>query len=429
MAATRMSAGWLLLGLLAFAYFGSHVARGRGVRGFGLPSGSEWILIGILFGPQLLGVVRLRDFSQFAPLLAGGLGWVALTIGMRCGVCLRPGLDEQVRAPRRAMLLGVLVAVITASVLAGFAYDLLGRLEAIAPRLRLATACWIGCALSGSARQLVDWARERHHARGFVTDSIDATMSGGEIVALCGAAPLSVLVVTEARDPAELLWRAALRVVTGLSLGLVALWLLRFEMRVAETWGILFGVHLLSSGLSLRAGSSVIAAGFVLGWLLGRDPRFGSELRKMTLPTEGTVLLPLLIAASGSLNLSNVGQLGWLVAAVVVARFLVKLVLAAAFRSAIVPSRLPSISLGLALASSGEIACLVALEYALSSPLPLGQAVLACAIGASLFGELYGAVGLRRILSSFSELGQSEGTTDPDATPPRKRSVDTTGWL
>lgn len=425
-----MSAGWLLLGLLAFAYFGSHVARGRGVRGFGLPSGSEWILIGILLGPQLFGLVRLRDLSQFSPILAAGLGWVALTIGMRCGVCLRQNRVREIRAPSRGLEIGIITALLTAAVLAAVAFELLGRFEVLAPRLRLATACWIGCALSGSARQLVDWASERHHARGFVTDSIDATMSGGEIVALCGAAPLSVLVVTEAGDPKELLWRAALPLALGLCLGLIALWLLHFELRIAETWAILLGVQLLSSGLSLRAGSSVIAAGFVLGWLLGRDRHFGAELRIMTHPTEGTVLLPLLVVAGASLNLSRVGSLGWLVAAVVVARVLTKLVIARLIRGMIVPARLPALPLGLALASSGEIACLVALEYALSNPVPLGQVVLACAIGASLFGELYGAAGLRRVLSYVNELGASEDSEGGNGSSSRRaRSVDSTGWL
>lgn len=423
-----MSAGWLLLGLLAFAYFGSHVARGRGVRGFGLPSGSEWILIGILLGPQLFGLVRARDFSQFAPILAAGLGWVALTIGMRCGVCLRS--SQELRAPRRGLVIGSLTALLTAAVLALVTFDLLGRFEVIAPRLRLATACWIGCALSGSARQLVDWARERHRAFGFVTDSIDASMSGGEVVALCGAAPLSVLVASDAVDPKELLWRATLPLILGLCLGLIALWLLHFEQRIAETWAILLGVQLLSSGLSLRAGSSVIAAGFVLGWVLGRDRDAGSELRIMTHPTEGTVLLPLLVVTGATLNLSKLGALGWLVAAVVVARILAKLMLARIIRGAMVPARLPALPLGLSLASSGEIACLVALEYALSNPAPLGQVVLACAIGASLFGELYGAVGLRRVLASVNELGVGEeAEAGKDASTNHGRSVESTGWL
>lgn len=421
-----MSPGWLLLGLLAVAFLGSNVARGRGVRGFGLPSGSEWILSGIALGPQLFDLVRLKDLSFFSPVLAAGLGWVALTIGMRFGVCLRPNLQEEIRAPRAALGLGAMVGLLTACGLACIVYLLLGRFGGFAPRLRLGTGLWIGCALSGSARQLVDWAKERHGARGKTTDGVEAVIGGGEVIALAGTAPLCVLLFSEARYLEDLVWRAALPLVLALLLGLVALWLLHFEVRVAETWGILLGAQLLSAGLCLRAGSSVLAAGFLLGWLLGRDPRAGAELRRMTHPAEGTVMLPLLVVAGASLQLSEVGHLGWLVAAVVSARFAIKMMLTRITRSLIVGVPIPSVPLGLSLSSSGEIACLVALEYTLSTPGQLGQFVLTCSIAASLLGELYGAVGLRRTLSAVNELNTDEATNGGRRSRP---PTETTGWL
>lgn len=421
-----MNAGWLLLGLLAIAFIGSNVARGRGVRGFGLPSGSEWIMSGIALGPHVLGVVQLKDLSLFSPVLAAGLSWVSMIVGMRFAVCLRPGLAEESRAPRKALRLGALVAAATALVLATVIYDLLGRFGNFPARLRLGTACWIGCALSGSARQLVDWAKERHGARGPTTDSIEASIGGGEIIALCGTAPLSVLLFSEATELRDMIWRAALPLVLGVLLGLIALWLLHFEIRVSETWGILLGVQLLSAGLALRAGSSVIAAGFVLGWLLGRDARAGSELRRLTHAAEGTVLLPLLVVAGAALQLSDVGQLGWLVAVVVCVRFVVKLLLAQLVRSRVTGQSLAPTGLGLVLASSGEIACLIALEYTLSTPGQLGQLALACAIAASLCGEFYGAKGLRQLLLVARELGVEEAN---NSGKPRSVPPETTGWL
>lgn len=421
-----MSPGWLLLGLLAVAFLGSNVARGRGVRGFGLPSGSEWIISGIVLGPQLFGLVHLRELSFLSPVLAAGLGWVAMTIGMRFGVCLRPSLGQETRAPRLAFGLGAVVALLTAIGVASVVYVLLDRFGVFAPRLRLGTACWIGCSLSGSARQLVDWAKERHGSRGIVTDRIEAVIGGSEVVALAGTAPLSVLLFSEVSDPEGLVWRAATPLVLALLLGLIALWLLHFEVRVAETWGILLGVQLLSAGLSLRAGSSVIAAGFLLGWLLGRDTNSGPELRVMTHPAEGAVLLPLLVVAGMSLQLSDVGNLGWLVAAVVGARLFIKWLLASVTCSAIVGLPRCATSFGLSLASSGEIACLVALEYTLSNPGQLGQFVLSCALAASLLGELYGAVGLRRTLAAANELNADNlGNGQLH----QHNSPDTTGWV
>jgi len=417
-----MNAGWLLLGLLSVAFIGSNVARGRGVRGFGLPSGSEWILTGIALG--FLGIVRQRDLSMLSPVVAAGLGWVAMAIGMRCTVCLHPNLQEEVRAPRKALAIGALFALVTAGVIAAIADVLLMHFADFSPKLRLGTSCWIGCALSGSARQLVDWAQERHGARGATTDRIEAILGGGEIVALCGTAPLSVLVLSDSALREDLLWRAVLPLVLALLLGLVALWLLHFELRVAETWGILLGVMLLSVGLSMRAGSSIVAAGFLLGWLLGRDQRAGPELRRLSHPAEGAVLLPLLVIAGASLRLWQVGDLWWLIAVVVCTRLVTKLLLARLSRTFVVGTPVPTSALGMCLASSGEIACLVALEFTLSMPGQLAQLVLGSAITASLLGEFFGALGMRRTLQAANELAATAATTDG----PRHGAADTTGW-
>ncbi|HEY5960027.1 MAG TPA: hypothetical protein VIV60_25920 [Polyangiaceae bacterium] len=421
-----MSAGWLLLGLLAIAFIGSNVARGRRVPGFGLPSGSEWLLTGIAVGPQLFGLVHQKDLSQFGPVLVAGLGWLSMTVGMRFAVCLRPNLDEEAPAPNRLLGVGALLALATAGLLAWLVYTLLGSFGPFEARTRLGTACWIGFALAGSARQLVDWAKERHGARGPITDNIEASIGGGEIIALSATAPLGVLLFSEATEPRDMMWRAALPLVLGLLLGLITLWLLHFDIPGAETWGVLMGVLLLSVGLALRAGSSVIAAGFVLGWLLGRDARAGHQLRKLTHPTEGAVLLPLLVVAGASLHLSELGRLGWVVGIVVGARFLAKLVLGRIARRAIAKGTTSSIPLGLSLASSGEIACLIALEYTLSTPGQLGQLALACAVAASAFGELYGARGLRRLLVAADELGRDVSTV---ADKGHSVSPDVSGWL
>jgi hypothetical protein len=421
-----MSAGWLLLGLLAIAFIGSNVARGRRVPGFGLPSGSEWLLTGIAVGPHLFGLVHQQDLSLFAPVLIAGLGWLSMTVGMRFAVCLRPGLDDETPAPRKLLGLGALAAVVTAGLVAWVTYDLLGRFGVFEPRLRIGSSCWIGCALSGSARQLVDWAKERHGAKGMATDNLEASIGGGEIIALSSTAPLGVLLFSDATEPRDMVWRAALPLVVGLLLGLIALWLLHFDISIGETWGVLIGVLLLSVGLALRAGSSVIAAGFALGWLLGRDERAGHELRKATHPTEGAVLLPLLVIAGASLHLADLGRLGWLVAIVVGVRFAAKLLLGGVLRRSIVEHAESSLPLGLTLASSGEIACLIALEYTLSTPGQLSQLALGCAIAASLFGELYGARSLRRMLVAVNELGH-DVTTEPGRH--RHPPPDASGWL
>ena len=49
-----MNAIAFLLGLLVLAYLGSILVGGRTIRGFGLASGAEYLVLGFVLGPQVL---------------------------------------------------------------------------------------------------------------------------------------------------------------------------------------------------------------------------------------------------------------------------------------------------------------------------------------------------------------------------------------
>ena len=59
-----MSEGiWLLLGLLLIAYLGSNLVGGRAIRGFGLPSGSEYLVLGFALAASL-PLLRAKPAQQ-----------------------------------------------------------------------------------------------------------------------------------------------------------------------------------------------------------------------------------------------------------------------------------------------------------------------------------------------------------------------------
>ena len=80
-----MSSILVLVGLLVLAYLGSILVGGRAVRGHGLPSGSEWVLLGLVLGPHLLGVVDRPTLSALEPLALVALAWLALLTGVDYG--------------------------------------------------------------------------------------------------------------------------------------------------------------------------------------------------------------------------------------------------------------------------------------------------------------------------------------------------------
>lgn len=57
----------LLMALLALSYLGSYFVEGRALEGIGLPSGVEWVVVGIVLGPSALNVIRYASLVSLAP--------------------------------------------------------------------------------------------------------------------------------------------------------------------------------------------------------------------------------------------------------------------------------------------------------------------------------------------------------------------------
>src|SRR5262245_11151980 len=101
-----MSEILLLSVLLAAAYFGSLLVEGRAIRGFGLPSGAEWLVLGVILGPHALGVFQASMIRDFEPLVVVGLGWMALVVGIDYGY-----VGER-RVTGRGLFLGLLLSTL-----------------------------------------------------------------------------------------------------------------------------------------------------------------------------------------------------------------------------------------------------------------------------------------------------------------------------
>lgn len=398
-----MSAGWVLLGLLALAFVGSSIARGRGVSGFGLPSGSEWLIGGVLVGPQMFGVVKSRGLEGFEPLLAVGSGWIALSAGQRLALS---GKETWARSGRGSTgkLLGLTIALLSAVAVAIPAFLALTYLSSETLLVRIGTALYLGIALAGSTRQLLDWAIERLGAKGPLTSQLDEVIGSGELVSLLGTAPLTVLVASNVQDLRAMVILALLPVGVGLAFGKLGAVLLRVEVRVAETWAILLGILLLSVGISMRFGASVVATGLVLGWALGRDSRTGREIHMLVQPTEGTVLLPLLVVAGAKVDWLALGALGWVVAGAVLVRLLAKVLGSRYLLRYFCGEPTQALPIGATLSTTGETAILIGVAYWLSVRGELGPIVLATAVAGAFAGEFWGAWGIRSALLLAREL-------------------------
>ena len=395
----------LLSVLLAAAYFGSLLVEGRAIRGFGLPSGAEWLLLGVILGPHALGIFPASMIRDLEPLVVVGLGWMALVIGIDYGY-----IGER-RVSLRGLLLGSLlsalcgVSVAAASFLycsyrLGFEWT-----AACISALTLALVC------SETTRHAVRWISERQGAKGPLSDMLAEVADADDALPLLGLGLLIALSTAPSLNvELALEWRLGAAAVLAVALGLVAAALLAQSLAHGESWTVLIGVALLGIGISMQLGAAALTVLFISGTVVSRLSHRHAELRRLLAPTERPVILPLLVLAGTALDphaLSPemIGLLGVALGARIVAKLASGRVIALFVPAA----RTSPAATGGGLLVSGTLAMSIGLYAYLELEAPYGEAALLAASVTTVFGELVGPALMRRALIRAGEVDRSEG--------------------
>lgn len=409
-----MSASELLLGLLVLAYFGGILVGDRTIRGFGLPSGAEYILLGLVVGPSALGVVQSTLIDAFTPILIVGSAWLTLVAGI-----------GYLQVGTRRVHLGRALAGIVMSAFVGagvaaavyFALQLLTPTSEFDRALLAASAACVSCA---TTRHAVRWVVERHGAKGKTADAI-ADYARASV--LTPALALALVFAMAPDHGAASLWmpaRVAVTVIVGVVLGLVAALLLGREFRRDESWGILLGTSLLAMGIAARLGLSAVSTTFFLGLTVALVSPHRSEVKAMTTPTEKPVMLPVAMLAGASVNPHAAPYLLLLCVVGIGARLVMELLRGSLISLFSRRARKGGPLLGLGMLSTGgfSLAAAVALELRLKPE--LGASVLGYAVASVLVGELLGPLLLRRSLIRVGDIipGMQQTPPPPSVAPP-----------
>lgn len=408
----------LLMGLLGLAYLGSFLVGGRAIRGFGLPSGAEYITLGFLFGPWVLGLVDRTMLGVFEPVAMVALGWLAFVIGVGYGF-----VDGR-RVRLGPLLAGNVLSATTGAAVAGAAWLVAWR---FAPTLG-ATERWllaggVGAVCAETTRHAVRWVVERHAAHGPLADLLGDLADSDDLVPLVATAALFAI-APSAHAPGPLhAWHwVGITVGLGVALGLIGVALIARDLRRDETWAALLGIAVLGIGVAARLGLSALAIMFVAGWTLTMLSRRGAEVRAFVEPTEKPVLLPALLLAGAHLDLQAAPFLPWLVASALGARVVVKS-LGGLVITTSATARGAGPLLGVGMLSSGALAMSVGLLFALRFPGRVGDSVLVVATASTLLGEFLGPATLRLVLARAGAIDaaarsdEDELLADAPATP------------
>ncbi len=383
--------------LLLVAYMGGFLMGGRALRGRGLPSGSEWLLLGLAAGPSALGLVSGSEVAFFAPLALLATGWIALLVGLTFGV------DGARHIGAGGMALGVAAGILSFVAVGGAAWVVLDRVPsagALFPDAgqRVAVALSLGASLADTSRHVARWGSERLGGRGPLLDRVSDVTRSDDLVPILALGLLVSLDTARGMDPLPL---GGLGL--GTLLGLAGAALLGRTLRVAAFWSLLFGLSLLATGTAERLDLSVLATGFALGLALAVASPLRNSAREMAVGVEGAVILPALFLAGTRVVPVN-GPALWIAAAVILARLGAALLVAALVAAADPRARRGGPWLALAFLPTGPLGIAIALSVNLRSPGPVGDLVLATTVAAAVAGEFLGPPALRRALSRAGEL-------------------------
>ncbi len=394
-----MSAFLFLIGLLVLAYVGSLFAGNRTLRGFGLVSGAEYVLLGLAVGPNLLGWLDHTVLESFTPVAHVLVGWMGLMAGMEFAF-------EGRRTVRIPSLVGANVAALLTTVWVGFmAFILLTRRLGWAVGDATVAAAGMGLVSCETTRHAARWVVQRYGAEGPATQAVLEFTDSDELVPILGTAVLACVRPAPQLQWALPLWGwLSLGLGLGLVMGVLASMLLGREFRLLESWGVLLGASMLGTGVSVRLGLSPLAVMFCMGIVIARLSRHGIEVRAMAAQTEHAALLPVLVMAGASVRLDVLPHVGWIAVVVIVARLTGTAAEGALMRLVTPSIRTTGPALGLGLMSAGEMTVVLGFGLSLRFHEPVGQAILIAALATTFAGEIVGPPMLLACLRRAGEL-------------------------
>ena len=393
----------LLMGLLLVGYLGSFLTSGeRSVRGIGLPSSVEWVVLGFIVGPHALGLVSSTVVESVKPIVYVGIGWLALVAGANYAVTPSGPVPGRRVAGTIAW---ALVAAALASAAVYFAVPFL--VDKMPEPTRRLLAVSLGAASVETTRHVMRWVEERYSAQGPVFRLLTDLADAEDLVPV-----MLVAAIMAMSQPEDAILKPVVALgatlALGVVLGLVSSLLLGAEFRLRESWGVLLGTSILAIGVAARVGLSVMTVLFVLGVTIAIASKHADEIRQMLLATERSALLPILLVCGIRAEATTIAPTLSLAAVVVVVRVVLKYLLGAGIGLAVPAARPAGGLVGVGMMSSGALTMLIGLSINLRFPGFLGETALVSAALLNVVGELFGPPALRTALRRVGEIQAKE---------------------
>ena len=380
-----MSTALVLVLFVVASYLAAHVAFEWLGRRLLIVSGAEYLVLGILLGPQVSGILSAHLVESFAPVTALALGWMGAIIG--CRFHLR--LLVRVRSPSYATAFAE--SLMTLLIVFGLELFLLQWLFGLSAARAFGPALALAAFAVASGDAGITLASRRHAEQRPVIAQLHTSAGVNAFVAICTFGVLLASAHPDSPSIERQLTTTEWTVVTiaiGVLGGALFHLFLGGERRVDRLFISLAGVIILVSGAAAFLRLSPVLAAMFFGTILINTSRQHEEIRAVLTRVERPLYFGLLVVAGATWRPSAQGAWALPVLAFLLARLASKV--GGARLAARLNGLLPILGndWGRALLGQGGLVIALAVNYLYQDALPLGNVVFSAAIASVLLTDL-----------------------------------------
>lgn len=389
-----MSAAFVLVLVVAGGYLAAHVAFEWLGRRHLIVSGAEYLLLGILVGPEVSGLIRPDVVGEFAPFMTLALGWVGAMVGVQFY------LPALMRIPGRFFQVALIEAVASFALVAGAMAVVLSSVFPITMVEAALPSIALGAIAAASAPSGIGLVSRRGGRRAAVLRQLEvATAVEAAVAVVAFGLLLSIAhppLVLAVRTPSATEW-AVITVGIGVVAGALFHLFLGGERHPDRLFIALAGAIILASGAAAYLELSPLLPAMLIGAILVNTSGNRDEIRVVLGKVERPLYFVLLIFAGAAWRW---GDEPWLLPVVVFlgVRLLAKL--AGGWLGAAAGGALGTIGggWGRALLGQGGLAIAIALNYRILHDAPFADVVFTAAILSVLLHDLTSARLVRTVV-------------------------------
>lgn len=403
-----MTDSLILIPIVAASYLAAHVVFDWLARRFRIVSGAEYLLLGILLGPQVSGLLSVELLDRLSPLITLGLGWTGALLGAQFM------LPRLLRIPGVVYRVAFVEVVITLALVAGTQWWLLVATLGLSPEEAVIPAVALGAMASVTSAAGIGVATAGRRPGDPLSRQLTVSAGMGATIAVV---VFGILTAYFHRQPAVLprAPTATEWVVINVAIGAVGGILFHLfvgEERKPDRLVIaLIGAVILVSGAAAYLRLSAMLSAAVFGAILANTSLRRGEIRASLARIERPLYFAVLVLAGASWNPA---ARDWVLVtlAFLAARALGKV--GGARLAARANGVLPVLggNWGRGLLGQGGFALIIGLNYLQLSELPIGRIVFTAVVISVLLTDLVSA---RLAGSVFAAAPPAPDRPGPDA--------------